>query len=355
RHRLRRGHRGGDLDPAALLVAVHPGPGVPAVAVAVRAVRGRGQALTVLAACRGRGGLRGDRGGLLRVVGPLHRGAAADRLLRHHRPDLGVRGRHLAGPAAGRDRPGPPGLAAGPPVAAAGAGLGGPGGAGLHRCAAGGPAHVPGLDRPGPADGGGPGVPGRSAGFVEGTVLVALGIVLAQLLTRLVDTPIRRWGWANASPWRSAAVVGLVLVLALTPTVLSRSFIEQAQEAAEQRAGADNPGARVLDPDFTPHPDADPEAAPLPTEATLRDDRIALTEECTGEIAPDDESVAEHCTSTAAPEDAKVMVALGSSRLGQAVVPLIRPAEENGWKLIVIRRPGCQFVPGTMTYAGQEC
>src|SRR5699024_4290220 len=25
------------------------------------------------------------------------------------------------------------------------------------------------------------------------------------------------------------------------------------------------------------------------------------------------------------------------------------------WKLIVIRRPGCQFVPGTMTYAGQEC
>ena len=195
----------------------------------------------------------------------------------------------------------------------------------------------------------------ESAGFVEGTVLIALSVVLAHLLTRLVDTPIRRWGWANASPWRSAAVVGLVLVLALTPTVLSRSFIEQAQEAAEQRAGADNPGARVLDPDFTPHPDADPEAAPLPTEATLRDDRIALTEECTGEIAPDDESVAEHCTSTAAPEDAKVMVALGSSRLGQAVVPLIRPAEENGWKLIVIRRPGCQFVPGTMTYAGQEC
>src|SRR5699024_7464036 len=151
-----------------------------------------------------------------------------DRLLRHHRPDLGVRGRHLAGPAAGRDRPGPPGLAAGPPVAAAGAGLGGPGGAGLHRCAAGGPGHVPGLDRSGPADGGGPGVPGRvdglrpgrrpaavlaalrlpreisyglylvhwpllvivllvtgqeSAGFVEGTVLIALSIVLAHLLT----------------------------------------------------------------------------------------------------------------------------------------------------------------------------
>src|SRR5699024_4082441 len=80
-----------------------------------------------------------------------------------------------------------------------------------------------------------------------------------------------------------------------------------------------------------------------------------LTEECTGEIAPDDESVDEHCTSTAAPEDAKVMVALGSSRLGQAVVPLIRPAEENGWKLIVIRRPGCQFVLFSMSFASQEC
>src|SRR5699024_3542331 len=95
----------------------------------------------------------------------------------------------------------------------------------------------------------------ESAGFVEGTVLIALRIVLARLVARLLDPPSRRSGWANASPWRVRAVVGVALVLALSPTVLSRSCIEQAQEAAEQRAGADNPEARVLDPDFTPHPD----------------------------------------------------------------------------------------------------
>src|SRR5699024_9912275 len=117
----------------------------------------------------------------------------------------------------------------------------------------------------------------------------------------------------------------------------SARFFPRVSHCSAHRSGASAATGRAVGPAPThprPRADADAEAAPLPTEATLRDERIALTEECTGEIAPDDESVAEHCTSTAAPEDAKVMVALGSSRLGQAVVPLIRPAEENGWKLI---------------------
>lgn len=195
----------------------------------------------------------------------------------------------------------------------------------------------------------------ESAGFLEGAALIAVSIALAYLLTRLVDTPIRRWNWASSSPLRSAAVIGVVLALTLTPTTLSRNHLRQAQEHADQRAVVDNPGARALDPDFTPHPDADPDAPPLPTEATLREDRIDLPEECTGEFAPEDPSVAEHCSATAVPDGSKVMVAIGSSRLGQAVVPLIGPAQDNGWTLIVIRRPSCQFVPGTETYAGQEC
>src|SRR5690625_7671151 len=92
-----------------------------------------------------------------------------------------------------------------------------------------------------------------SAGFVEGTVLIALSIVLAHLLTRLVDTPIRRWGWANASAWRSAAVVGMVLVLALTPIVLYLYLIDTAQADAVQRAGAGKPGTPLEDVADTSH------------------------------------------------------------------------------------------------------
>ncbi|MGP5079387.1 acyltransferase family protein [Brachybacterium alimentarium] len=195
----------------------------------------------------------------------------------------------------------------------------------------------------------------ESAGLVDGLLIIVLSLVLAHVLTRWVDTPVRRWTWANASAMRSAAAVLVVLVVGLAPTLAAQVKLERVEAEAEARAHADNPGARALDPDFTPDPEADGSAPTLPTEATLRDDRISLPEECTGEFAPEDPSVAEHCSSTAAPADAKVMVAVGSSRLGQAAASLIDPADANGWRVIVIRRPSCQFVPGTMTYAGKEC
>ena len=195
----------------------------------------------------------------------------------------------------------------------------------------------------------------ETAGLLRGTLVIAVSLLLAWLLTRVVDTPIRRWRWANARPLRAGAVVAMVLVLGLGPTLGAQTLLQRAADEAERRAYADNPGARVLEPGYTPHPDADPDAEPLPTAATVRSDWGLLDGPCEGELEPEVASVAEGCQATDAPEDAPVIVAVGNSRLRQSAMSLIGPARENGWRLVLIHRNSCQFMPGVMTYSGQEC
>ncbi|MDN5600511.1 MAG: acyltransferase, partial [Brachybacterium sp.] len=195
----------------------------------------------------------------------------------------------------------------------------------------------------------------ESAGLLRGTLIIAVSLVLAWLLTRVVDTPIRRWRWANAKPLRAATVVAAVLAIGLAPSVGAQTVLQRAADEAERRAFADNPGARALDPEYVPHPEADPDAAPLPTAATVRSDWGLLDGPCEGENAPEVPSVAEGCQSTEAPEDAPVIVAVGNSRVRQSAMSLIGPAQEHGWKLVLIHKNSCQYMPGEMTYSGQEC
>ncbi|WP_193106930.1 acyltransferase family protein [Brachybacterium sp. FME24] len=197
---------------------------------------------------------------------------------------------------------------------------------------------------------------GRSAaGPVLGLSIIAVSLVLAYLLTRWVDTPIRRWRWANISAPRAGLVVLSVLVLALGPTLGARALLERAADEAERRAVADNPGARVLDPDFVPHPDANGDAAPLPSAAVLTQDWENLEAGCEGEFEPADKAVADSCRMIDAPEGAPVIVAVGNSRLAQSAVALEEAAREHGWRLIILRAPSCMFTPGIASYLGPEC
>ena len=195
----------------------------------------------------------------------------------------------------------------------------------------------------------------ESAGLLRGAAIIAVSLALAWALTKVVDSPIRRWRWANSRPLRAGAVAVMVLVIGLTPSIGARSMLVHAAAEAELRAVSDNPGARALDPGFRAHPDADPDAAPLPSAATVRDDWGQLDGPCEGELEPEVESVAEGCQSTEAPEDAKVIVAVGNSRMRQSAMSLIEPAERHGWRLVLIHKNSCQYMPGVMTYSGQEC
>lgn len=193
------------------------------------------------------------------------------------------------------------------------------------------------------------------AGLLLGTVIIMISLVLAWLVTRLVDTPIRRWRWANARPLRAGMVVAMVMAVGLAPTLGAQNLLQRAADEAERSAYANNPGARVLDPDYTPHPDAAPDAPPLPSAATLQQDWAHLELPCEDDLAPPEGEARAKCRMTEAPEDAPVIVAVGNSRLGQAAMSLAGPARANGWRLVIIWTPSCVFTPGIPSYKGPEC
>src|SRR5699024_6571977 len=67
------------------------------------------------------------------------------------------------------------------------------------------------------------------ARLLDGLALILLSLLLAWLLTRLVDTPVRRWPWAGAKPWRAGAVALACLALALAPVVAAQQHLLGAQ------------------------------------------------------------------------------------------------------------------------------
>lgn len=193
------------------------------------------------------------------------------------------------------------------------------------------------------------------AGLLDGLVLIVLSLVLAWLLTRLVDTPVRRWRWANAQPWRACIVALTCLALALTPVIGAQQHLLGAQREAEARAVADNPGARVLDPEFTVHPDADADAAPLPSAATLPGDWVLGDGLCSGELEPraEVEPKRNSCGVVEGDPGGKVVISVGNSRLEQFTGALIPLAEENGWTLITLWKGGCLYAPDAQV--SEEC
>ena len=186
------------------------------------------------------------------------------------------------------------------------------------------------------------------ASLADGLVLILVSLVLAWVLTRVVDSPIRRWPWAGARARRSGLVVGVCLVLALSPMVGAQRYLLALEQDAASRAVADNPGARVLDPDFVRHPDADLTAAPLPTPALLGKDWVAGEARCTGELAPqgfETTRLEDICRVIPGPEGAPVIVSVGNSRLEQFSAALIALARKEGWTLVTLWKGGCAYTP----------
>jgi peptidoglycan/LPS O-acetylase OafA/YrhL len=189
----------------------------------------------------------------------------------------------------------------------------------------------------------------QRAGVLEGLLLILVSLLLAWLLTRLVDTPIRRWPWAATKARRSGLVALTCLVLALAPMLGAQQVLLGEQREAEARAVADNPGARVLDPDFTVHPDADPAAETLPTAALIGKDWVSGEARCTGALAPapdETDELAPLCRTVPGPsEDSPVLVSVGDSRIEQFSAALIALAEREGWTLVALWKGGCTFAP----------
>lgn len=112
--------------------------------------------------------------------------------------------------------------------------------------------------------------------LLAGGVIIAVSLLLAVALHRLIEVPLRR-RTASWRPWRDAVLVGLCIALVLGTVTGWRQLLsaqaerakveQQAQaEQARQYALAQHPGARVLDPSFRA---PTPTVPPIPTIADI--------------------------------------------------------------------------------------
>ncbi|MCT1556656.1 acyltransferase [Helcobacillus massiliensis] len=178
-----------------------------------------------------------------------------------------------------------------------------------------------------------------------GAAVVAVSLVLAWLLTRLVDTPFRRLRWAEQRPVRAAVVIAAVLAVGAGGVWgVHRGASGQIAEQ-ERLAYANNPGARALEPGFTPHPQRDPSAPELPGRDGAPKDWFGLKEKCEGRFAAPKGLSSCRMRSPAEPMrgDEKVIVYIGNSRMEQMAPSVDAIAEAKGWRAIALFEPGCGF------------
>ncbi|GAA1734048.1 acyltransferase family protein [Brachybacterium phenoliresistens] len=174
-----------------------------------------------------------------------------------------------------------------------------------------------------------------------GTALVAASIVLAWLLTVLVDAPIRTSRSLRASWWRGGLIIVTSLALILgTTTAWTRALDRQEQELLAE-AATNNPGAGALAPQYEYQGDASPELLPPPDKRTS--DWFALSGTCADHGVPDD--LAQYC-GFEGDGSGPLLVVAGNSRDEQFAPALFETAKARGWDVMLVVSGGCAFSTG---------
>lgn len=180
-----------------------------------------------------------------------------------------------------------------------------------------------------------------------GTLVVLASLVLAWLITRFLDTPIRRSPRLETSWPRSLAVIAISCALVLGTSEGIRWELESRAKELEAAKLKDHPGARVLLPDYEDH--IDPGTPPRPDLASLPGDLYHPQGDCTDLPVPSSGDLATLCHELTTPADpeAPLVVVAGNSHAVQALPMLVAVAKERGWRLVSVARPICSF--GTVT------
>ena len=190
------------------------------------------------------------------------------------------------------------------------------------------------------------------AGLIDGLVVLFASGVLAWLLTRLVDAPIRRSAWLEARPWRALTAVAASIALVLGAAGGWWANLVAADERATPVVAVSDGGGAV---DPSDGGSGLPSIA-LPSEPItyvpegwqLRNQWPGLPHACTGDLVPDQEMEGTDCQ-TLLPADSDhegTMVIVGSSHARQLIPALSQWARQNDWQIINLHRNQCNFEVG---------
>ncbi|WP_394216526.1 acyltransferase family protein [Brachybacterium vulturis] len=181
------------------------------------------------------------------------------------------------------------------------------------------------------------------AGLLDGLVVLTGSVLLAWLVTRAVDSPVRRSRWLEARPWRALTAIALSFALVAGAAggwwaVLHRTAAQPP--VAEGPSLATDEVATIAPPDIRPYG------------WQLGSQWPDLPERCGGPWQPERSFRHVNCQQLL-PADADVsatVVVVGSSHSRQFIPALIPWAEENDLQIVNLSMDGCGYLAGTERY-----
>jgi hypothetical protein len=183
-------------------------------------------------------------------------------------------------------------------------------------------------------------VRGRShSSFLDGAAIIAVSLVLARIVTMIVERPLRLPKGQRGSTWRNAGVI--VLCAALVASVLVPWQILTTSKAVAQRVAYADEYTGAMGGDTAGDGKGVP-VIPIPGDDASR--WAELDHACTGRFASDIPEVQESCTQTADAGIAKhLVVVIGDSHANQFAGALQPVAKDRGWGIVMLMRPWCSL------------
>ena len=183
------------------------------------------------------------------------------------------------------------------------------------------------------------GADGVTAG--AGALIIGFSAALAWLTTRLVERPLRSWGWMHRRKRRSAGLTIALAIAVALPLGGWETRIGLTERQLREQASHLNPGAAALDPEFAQLDLPDAPLIPAPT--ALDKEWGDAGPACTPDFAPENPAL-ESCQQIepdGAP--AKTIVVIGDSHAQQLMPALVPIARDHDWRMISLLKNACRY------------
>ena len=186
----------------------------------------------------------------------------------------------------------------------------------------------------------------QRAGLLDGLVVLACSVLLAWVLTRLVDAPIRRSAWLEARAWRSLVAIGAAAALVAGATGGWWWSLAGGLRAAPDPVTA-TIGPVPIDEVATSAP-----TEVLPAGWALDSQWPDLPHACAGRWAPSAPFPHVHCQQLlpANAETTGTLVVVGSSHARQFIPAMIDAAKARRLQIVNLSMDGCPFTTGATRY-----
>lgn len=183
-----------------------------------------------------------------------------------------------------------------------------------------------------------------SVGWLAGTAIILISLVLARLVAWGVERPMRSLSLLDAHPVRGALAVVACLAVVAGPLAswqtAERLRIDAVTAAQAAEFARDHPGAAALMPGASAVPIG---IAPWPSGTALDGEWVSFDGACTDDYAPTDPDLEGSCLEKRVGGGRGTVIIVGDSHAQQCGGVVESIAVEEGWDIVALLKGGCSF------------